>query len=69
METELTERQRKAIIAVRFHGMPLAEVARQMGSNKNSLYKLLHDARLRLKNAMLKEKLTTDEVIASFSGS
>ena len=66
METELTERQRKAIIAVRFHGMPLAEVALQMGSNKNSLYKLLHDARLRLKNAMLKEKLTTDEVIASF---
>ena len=69
METELTERQRKAIIAVRFHGMPLAEVARQMGSNKNSLYKLLHDARLRLKDAMLKEKLTADEVIASFSGS
>lgn len=69
METELTERQRKAIIAVRFHGMPLAEVARQMGSNRNSLYKLLHDARLRLKNAMSKEKLTADEIIASFSGS
>jgi RNA polymerase sigma-70 factor (ECF subfamily) len=68
METELTERQRKAMIAVKFHGMPLAEVARQMGSNQNSLYKLLHDARLRLKNAMSKEKLTTDEVIASFSG-
>lgn len=69
METELTERQRKAMIAVRFHGMPLAEVARQMGSNQNSLYKLLHDARLRLKNAMSKENLSTNEVIASFSGS
>ncbi|HEB29354.1 MAG TPA: sigma-70 family RNA polymerase sigma factor [Spirochaetes bacterium] len=69
METELTERQRKAMIAVRFHGMPLAEVARQMGSNQNSLYKLLHDARLRLKNAMSKENLSANEVIASFSGS
>ncbi len=69
METELTERQRKAMIAVRFHGMPLAEVARQMGSNQNSLYKLLHEARLRLKNAMSKENLSTNEVIASFSGS
>ena len=68
MENELTERQRKAMIAVKFHGMPLAEVARQMGSNRNSLYKLLHDARLRLKSAMSKEKLPIDEVIASFSG-
>ena len=68
MESELTERQRKAMIAVKFHGMPLDEVARQMGSNKNSLYKLLHDARIRLKNAMTKENLTPDEIIAPFSG-
>jgi RNA polymerase sigma-70 factor (ECF subfamily) len=68
METELTERQRKAMMAVRVHGMPLEEVARQMGSNRNSLYKLLHDARLRLKNAMSKENLSAQEIIESFSG-
>ncbi len=47
---ELTEKQRKALMAI-MNGFPLEEIARRMGTNRNALYKLLHDARLRLKKA------------------
>jgi RNA polymerase sigma-70 factor (ECF subfamily) len=50
---ELTERQRQALVAVRIQGIPLAEVARRMNTNRNALYKLLHDARQRLKRGMM----------------
>jgi RNA polymerase sigma-70 factor (ECF subfamily) len=69
IRTELTERQRKAMLAVRFYGMPLEEVARQMGTNRNNLYKLLHDARLRLKEAISKEELSLKEILDSFGSS
>lgn len=64
--TELTDKQRQALVAVRVRGMPLAEVARRMGSNRNAMYKLLHDARQKLKGAMEAEGLTPEEVLAAF---
>jgi RNA polymerase sigma-70 factor (ECF subfamily) len=45
----LTERQRQALRAVVFEGIPLDEVARLWNSNRNAVYKLLHDARRKLK--------------------
>lgn len=64
--TELTDKQRHALVAVRIHGIPLDEIARQMGTNRNALYKLLHDARQRLKRKMEAEGLTSEEVLAAF---
>jgi RNA polymerase sigma-70 factor (ECF subfamily) len=66
MREELTERQRKALTAVAIEGMPMDEVARRMGTNRNALYKLLHDARLRLKERMAREGLVPQEVLATF---
>ncbi|UCB46155.1 MAG: sigma-70 family RNA polymerase sigma factor [Spirochaetota bacterium] len=63
---ELTDHQRKALVAVRFHGMPLEEVARKMGTNRNALYKLLHDARLSMQRAMTKKGLEPREVLEAF---
>lgn len=63
---ELTEKQRLAIVAARINGMPIEEVARQMGMERNALYKLLHDARLRLRKRMEREGLTPEEVLAAF---
>jgi RNA polymerase sigma-70 factor (ECF subfamily) len=63
---ELTERQRQALVAVYMHGMPPAEVARRMGSNRNALYKLLHDARQRLKKRLLEKGLAPQEVLSAF---
>ncbi len=63
---ELTERQRLAMIAVRIHGMPLEEVARRMGTNRNALYKLLYDARQRLKKRLLAEGISPQEILHAF---
>ncbi len=63
---ELTEKQRLAIMAARINGMPIEEVARQMGIERNALYKLLHDARLRLKKRMEREGLTPEEALSVF---
>ncbi len=63
---ELTEKQRQAMIAVAIKGMPLEEVARRMGTNRNALYKLMHDTRLRLKRRLAQEGLTAEDVLAEF---
>jgi RNA polymerase sigma-70 factor (ECF subfamily) len=51
IETELTDRQRTALLA-ELRGMPLAEIGRRLGSNRNAVYKLTHDARQRLKKGL-----------------
>ena len=66
INTELTDKQRRALVAARVRGMPLEEVARRMGSNRNAMYKLLHDARQRLKKRMEAEGLSPDEMLAAF---
>ncbi len=66
MNEELTERQRLALIATMVKGMPLEEAARRLDTNRNALYKLLHDARLRLKSRIALEGLTIEEILASF---
>jgi RNA polymerase sigma-70 factor (ECF subfamily) len=63
---ELTEKQRMAIVAARINGIPIEEVARQMGMERNALYKLLHDARVRLKKRMEREGLTPEQVLSAF---
>ena len=66
IDEELTDRQREAVVAVILEGMPIAEVARRMGTNQNALYKLLHDARKQLKLRMEAAGLTPQEVLAAF---
>jgi len=66
IEEELTEKQQKAMIAVRIHGMPMVEVARRMDMTRNALYKLLHDARLRLKKRMEEQGISSEDVLAAF---
>jgi RNA polymerase sigma-70 factor (ECF subfamily) len=63
---ELTDKQRKALVAVRVHGMPIAEVARKMGVKRNALYKLLFDARQRLKSRLLEKGFSIEEMLAAF---
>jgi RNA polymerase sigma-70 factor, ECF subfamily len=66
MQEELTEKQRTALMAVAVKGMPLEEVARRMGTERNTLYKLLHDARLKLKKHLEKEGFSPAEIMATF---
>ena len=65
IDEELTERQRTALLAA-LGGMPLEAVADRMGTNRNALYKLLHDARKRLKRRMAAEMLSPQDVLGAF---
>lgn len=66
IDEELTERQRRALIMLSLQGMPMEEAARKLKTNRNALYKLLHDARLRLKQRLRSEGLDAQEVLAAF---
>ena len=62
---ELTDRQRQAMMAVMIDGMPLEEVARRLGTNRNALYKLLHDARQRLQKRLAVQGLSVQDMLAA----
>ena len=64
MQETLSERQRTALTAVMIREMPLEEVARRMGTNRNALYKLLHDARKRIKKELEKRGISPEEILA-----
>ena len=66
VDEELTDKQREAVVAVILEGMPISEVARRTGTNQNALYKLLHDARTKLKRRMEAAGISSKEVLAVF---
>jgi RNA polymerase sigma-70 factor (ECF subfamily) len=66
LNEELTDKQRQAITLLGLQDMPMEEAARRMRTNRNALYKLLHDARLRLKRRLAREDLDAQEVLAAF---
>ena len=68
IENELTERQRTAMMAIMGGGMPFEEVAHRMGTNRNALYKLIHDARKRMQERLFMRGMTPQDVLAAFEG-
>jgi RNA polymerase sigma-70 factor, ECF subfamily len=65
--TELTPRQRQVMLAILKGGMPIGEAADRLGTNSNALYKMLHDARKRLKNRLEEEGYSANEILEAFS--
>lgn len=68
IEDDLTDRQRQALKAIVADGVPLDELVRHWGSNRNAAYKLLHDARRKLKSRLEARGFAPREVLALFSG-
>ena len=66
IDTQLSEKQRTALIA-EMKGMPQDEIARQMGSNRNAIYKLTHDARKKLKRGLESAGYGASDVHAVFA--
>ena len=64
IEHDLTEKQRTALLA-ELKGMPQDEIARQLGSNRNAIYKLTHDARKKLRAALEAAGYTALDVAAT----
>jgi RNA polymerase sigma-70 factor (ECF subfamily) len=49
IRTALTPRQRQVLVAAVLEGVPIDVLAERLDSNRNAVYKVLHDARRRLR--------------------
>ena len=50
--TELTARQREVFVAIVLNGVPLDALVLELGSNRNAIYKMMFDARRKLRAAL-----------------
>lgn len=66
LDQELTPKQRQALVLLGIQEIPVEDAARELKTNRNALYKLLHDARLRLKRRLRNEGLSPREVLETF---
>lgn len=62
----LTERQYQALVAIALKGIPMDVLAERMGTNRNALYKLIHDARRKLKSHLESQGMSTDYMMNLF---
>jgi RNA polymerase sigma-70 factor (ECF subfamily) len=67
IRTELTERQRLVVKLMFFDDVPMDVVVERLDTNRNAVYKLLHDARKKLKAALETRGFAIEEVIHLFS--
>jgi RNA polymerase sigma-70 factor, ECF subfamily len=63
IENDLSDKQRIAVEAVFMEGMPIEVLAEKLGSNRNAVYKLLHDARKRLRAALGARGVSVDDIL------
>lgn len=66
IERELTDRQRRVLVLMVLNEVPLDEVVRNLGTNRNAVYKMLHDARRKLKNGLKEHGFDVSETFALF---
>jgi RNA polymerase sigma-70 factor (ECF subfamily) len=66
MREALTERQYQALVAVAVDNVPMDVVAERLETNRNALYKLIHDARRKLKSHLETQGLSTDYMLRLF---
>ena len=52
VDTELTPRQREIFVAIVLNGVPLDALVARLGSNRNAIYKMVFDARRKLRAAL-----------------
>jgi RNA polymerase sigma-70 factor (ECF subfamily) len=68
MDEELTARQRQVLRAMVLEDLPLDEVVRHLGSNRNAVYKLVHDARRALRSGLEARGHPAREILRLFEG-
>jgi RNA polymerase sigma-70 factor (ECF subfamily) len=67
IEQDLTDKQRRVLIMMVFNEIPMDEVARRLDTNRNAIYKMLHDARRKLKNRLQARGFEVGEILALFT--
>jgi RNA polymerase sigma-70 factor (ECF subfamily) len=66
-EHDLTDKQRIVLVLMVFHEVPMDVVVDQLNTNRNAIYKLLHDARRKLKSGLQARGFEVREMLALFS--
>ncbi|HJR82053.1 MAG TPA: sigma-70 family RNA polymerase sigma factor [Anaerolineales bacterium] len=66
MERDLTDKQRRVLLLMVFHEVPMDEVVRQLDTNRNAVYKMLHDARRKLKSGLQSRGFEVGETLTLF---
>jgi RNA polymerase sigma-70 factor (ECF subfamily) len=66
IDTELTDKQRLATRAF-LSDFATDEIADQLKMNRNAVYKLIHDARKKLKDGFARAGITTEEIFDALS--
>ena len=66
IENDLTERQRTALIDSIIQGKTTNQIAAKLEMKPNAVYKLLHDARVRLKKSLAQDGYTPSDVLQVF---
>jgi RNA polymerase sigma-70 factor (ECF subfamily) len=61
VEEELTARQRRVFVAIVFNGVPLDALAAELGSTRGAIYKMMFDARRKLRAALAANGYLDDE--------
>jgi RNA polymerase sigma-70 factor (ECF subfamily) len=69
IEHDLTDNQRRVLIMMVFNDVPMDEVVRHLDTNRNAIYKMLHDARRKLKQGLQRRGLEIGETLTSFGTS
>ena len=64
VEQTLTEKQR-TVVQADLAGMPIEEIARRLGTNRNAVYKLFHDARQKLRRGFEAAGISAEDVQAA----
>ena len=67
IEHDLTDKQRRVLLMMVFNEVPMDEVVRRLGTNRNAIYKTLHDARRKLKNGLQARGFEVGEMLTLFS--
>jgi RNA polymerase sigma-70 factor (ECF subfamily) len=60
---QLTPHQRSVLVALALNGVPIDVLAERLQTNRNALYKTLHDARRKLRAHLNERGFALDDVL------
>jgi RNA polymerase sigma-70 factor (ECF subfamily) len=66
IDSELNEKQRLAFIGVYFADRSIQEIAEQLETTANTVYKILHDARKKIRAQLLARHMSEGDIVALF---
>jgi RNA polymerase sigma-70 factor (ECF subfamily) len=66
IQHDLTDKQRMVFKLIVFEQVPMDAIVQRLGTNRNAVYKLLHDSRKKLKQALQANGFKLDEIYRIF---